>query len=212
MAYPRKFLRLVIAGSLYGVEDFSYSMALIDPAGDAQPPTTVPVALVNAVQAFHAASPPAVSNVAGIEQIKLNEIGLDGKYTKPTSVYHEFGSPVLGASSTYMPAQVALAITLTTPLKRGRAHSGRFYVPVPGILPINTGAWNTANQNACVTNVKTFLNAVNTILDPYKLCVMSNVGVGTFQIVTGVKIGGVLDTIRSRRAKIPENYVSSPLV
>jgi len=211
MAYPRKFLRLVISGSLYDVETFSYSMALIDPSGDAQPPSVVPPALISAVQAFHAASPPSVSSAAKLETIKLNQIGLDGKYTSPTTVYHEFGSPIPGIGTTLMPAQVALAVSLTTPIKRGRAHAGRFYVPVPGILPITWGGWSAPNMNACLTNTKTFLNAVNTALDPHKLCVMSNIGAGTFQIVTGVRIGGVLDTIRSRRAKIPEQYVSATL-
>jgi hypothetical protein len=35
---------------------------------------------------------------------------------------------------------------------------------------------------------------------------MSNLDAGTFQVVTGVRVGTVLDTIRSRRTSLDENY------
>jgi hypothetical protein len=206
MAYPREFLRLVVSGTLYDVETFSWSLALVDPSDQANPPDTVPAGVLSALTTYHTSTSLNISKAAVMTMVKLNEIGTDGKYTRPNTVYHEFPVPVPGVGNLYPPPQVAIAVSLTTPIKRGRAHAGRFYLPVPSVALGSWGGLTAGTMDTALLAAKTMVNAVNAACSPYKVAVMSNIGEGTFQIVTGVRIGQAYDTMRSRREKIPESY------
>lgn len=212
MVYAQPFLRLAVSGTLYDVEQFSWSLSLVDAAETANPPTVVPPAIVTAISAYHSSGSGSLSAVAKMKTIKLNEIGVDGRYTSPNTVRHDFTTPVAGAGGNYPPAQVALAISLLTPIQRGRAHQGRYYLPAPNLTGTSTGGLLVASQDMYLAAAKTMIEAVNNAMKPYRVAVVSNIGPGTFQLVTGVRVGAVLDTMRSRRKKIPESYKDSALV
>jgi len=206
MAYAAPFLRMVVSGKLFATEDYSWSLSLIDPTGTAPTPTAVPAALVTALVNYHTALDMKISQRAVMYQVKLNEIGTDGRYANPTTVWFDWVSGILGPATANVPAQQALTISLRTPIARGRAHAGRYYLPMVTAVPGNTGQITASDQTNIMNASKTFLDAVNAALDPWQIGVVSDVGSGTYQPVTKVRVGSVLDTIRSRREKIPEAY------
>lgn len=208
MTYAVPHLRLVVSGGLYGVDRFSWGLNFIrdfDP--DAVAPETVPQGVIDAVVALHTASPVAISAAATLDTIKLNEIGTDGRYlNQGDTVMHEFETPVPGSSSSRPAPQVALAVTLRTAKRRGRAHAGRFYLPVPSFNLAN-GYLAGSQQTSIAAAATTMLNALTAALPGWVPAVMSDVGVGTQEPVTHVAVGRVLDTIRSRRNAFTEDYV-----
>lgn len=211
MVYNHPFLRLVVAGTLYDVDEFSWSLSFLDVQGSANPPTAVPPAVIAAVSAFHSSAGASISKMAKLTTVKLNEIGPNGKYTNPQTVRHDYTPPVAGISGENIAPQIALAISLQTPIARGRAHAGRFYLPTPAYPPSNIGSIAPSWQDNVLNSVKTLVTALNGSLAPYQLAVMSDIGSGTHQLVTGIRCGAVLDTIRSRRNKIPEAYKALPI-
>ena len=210
MAYPHSFLRLVVSGTLWSSEAFTWTLALSD-QDDLMPegaPETVPASIVTAVQAFHATTG-MICNEARLTQIKLNRIGLDGRYiSQSETVLHDFAPPgIPGASSSPVAPQIALAVSLVTEKRRGPANAGRFYLPLPAYPPAAGGVITTANATAVATAATTLLNALNTAVPAHRVVVMSNVGGGASEQVTRVRVGRVLDTMRSRRTSLPEGYV-----
>jgi len=211
MSYVEPFLRLVVIGKLFNVEDFTYSLSMIeDGSGTGSPPDEVPQAVLTAVTNFHATTG-LFSIEADVTAVKLNEIGTDGRYTSNETVWHEFVTPIQGAGSAKTPAQVALAITLDTDAARGLAHAGRFYTPLPIRVLQTNGGLSAADQAAYADAAKAFLDALNLAVPGYQLGVVSNVGTGAFRTVTGLRVGAVYDTIRSRREKLAESYLDREL-
>nr|CRY96819.1 hypothetical protein [uncultured prokaryote] len=221
MAYSEPFLRLVAIGSIYGAEEFSFSMSLVSNVDGAQAPDEVPQGVIDAFTAFWAtvdSGAGLISSDARLETLKLNEIGTNGRYTSQTTVLYDYPSPIAGASGLTPPAQVALAISLVTPIRRGRAARGRFYLPLPGFPVLGSGggvttpgAFSAGHQVAAANAAAALLNDINDAVDGYAVGVTSDIGLGTQQIVTDVRVGQIYDTIRSRRNKLPENYYTSPI-
>jgi hypothetical protein len=213
MTYPRPFLRLVAIGTLYDVEDFSFSMSLIQgPNGPSEPPDQVPAAIVSAFTAFWAA-PSLFSNKVALQTLKLNQIGTDGRYTEPTSVQHDFSPNIFGGAGTYLPPQIAYAVSLQTAVARGRAHAGRFYLPTPGVNVTAAGYIQPSDLLKISAPVETLLQAINAAFnDEWVLGVTSNIGAGVEHVVTRARYGRVYDTIRNRREKFDEAYtLGNPL-
>lgn len=209
MVYAAPFLRLVVIGKLYQLEDFSFSMSLINAAGGAAPPTPseVPPAIVTAVQTLF--SSVRMSSQAKCTMIKLNLIGTDGRYVGDDTVFHEFVPPVGSGANTGVAPQLSYVVGLETAATRGRASRGRFYLPLPAdaVDPAN-GTLSTATQTSWKASVDPFLSAVNGAMAGWTLGVTSNIGAGTQRGVTNARYGRVLDTMRSRRDKFAESYIA----
>jgi hypothetical protein len=209
MAYKRPFLRLVAIGKLYEVEDFTFSISLVQsPVGPGIPPVTVPIAVIDAFRTFWQAAP--ISHEASLHTVKLNEIGTDGKYTQPNTVFDDFAGNVgmAGAAPQQVAPQLAYAVSLETDVSRGRAHAGRFYLPTPSKLPQAGGQLSPGDVEQIRDITDPFLDALNSAVPGYRLGVVSNLGGGTERYVTHARYGRALDTIRSRRTKIPEGYIT----
>jgi hypothetical protein len=129
--------------------------------------------------------------------------GAPGLYTYP--------SPVAGTSSTYAPCpQQTLAVTTLTPVARGRASKGRFYLP-PGCWQVQTdGRITAAEADSIETAVRTWLLAINATTQVGDVAVFSKLGNGTTNLINAVGVGRVLDTMRSRRRSLAEGR--TPLV
>lgn len=206
MTYPANFLRLAVTGPLHTTESFTYTLSFMRTVSGTAAPTSVPAGVRSAVETFHAA---VSSSAAKIQRIKLNEIGPAGKYVSPQTVEHDYaGSPFAGTGAVSNPPQIALAVTLRTAVDRGRASSGRFFIPSPLAGVLADGTLAPAFASTVLGHVNTFLGSMHTALPGYRVCVASNVGTGTIREVDHVEVGRVLDTIRSRRAKLPEAYVA----
>lgn len=212
MTYPGNFLRLVASGTLYGgIETFSFSMSIVPdfPGGEIdQSPDAVPAGIVSAFSDWFAS--PYISNAARLTVLKLNEIGPDGRYVSTgNTVLHDYGpTGPAGTGTVKIAPQIALAVTLRTARSRGRAHAGRFYVPVPAMTLGEDGRVPDGQVVNFLTTTVTLLNEINEALPGFRIGVASDIGTGEFEEVTGVTIGRTLDTIRSRRTSIPEGYPS----
>lgn len=207
MAYPLPFLRLVVSGTLYGVEGFSYGMTFINDNGTGTAPSEVPAGVVTALNTFHTRAG-LISNTAKMTTVKLNLIGTDGRYVdQGDTVLYDWATPVGGAASFYPPPQIALAVTLRTGARRGLASRGRFYLPTPGFtVEQGTGQLSETNTTTVLGHVNSLVSALETALPGWDLGVVSQVREGRQRAVEHIEVGRTLDTIRSRRTSIPERY------
>lgn len=205
MTYPHRFLRLVASGTLYDVETFSWGLSLAPDFPSDPAPSAVPQGVIDAVVDFHTDA--SITHAqAKLTMLKLNEIGEDGRYASDAdTVLHEFETPVAGAITSYSPAQCATAITLATAKTRGRASKGRFYIPT-GKMPASNGLLSTTDQGQIASAATAMLNALHVALPGWRVAVMSNIGTGDSEFVTNVRVGRVVDTMRSRRRNLPEEY------
>src|SRR5829696_1180948 len=130
MTYSRQFLRLVVSGTLYQREGFSWGLSLISNGTGVGPaPTGISTGVRTAIETFHNATSSAP---AKLSLIKLNLIGTNGRYVNPTTVLHDYGtSPISPTGGVLHAPQIALAVTLQSGVARGRAKAGRFYIPSP---------------------------------------------------------------------------------
>jgi hypothetical protein len=148
---------------------------------------------------------------AKLTWVKVNPIDVEGHYMFPTTIQKLFTSTVSGGKNLaqYTPNQIALAVTLTTDVLRGPAHQGRFYLPLPALLPTNNdGTLDVTQVGEVKTSTNTFIADLNAISANYDVAVFSRKsGAATHRLVQGVKVGRVLDTIRRRRNKLTEKYV-----
>jgi hypothetical protein len=219
MTYAHPFLRLVVIGGLYdtsapGVagETFSFSLSLIPDDDSGTPgtvPTTVPAALITALSTFFTESGMISSN-AIIRTVKLNLIGVDGRYENQETVLDELEDPIQGTSSERPAPQVALVVSLGTDFTRGRAHAGRFYLPTPGFALSTAGVITEGQQAQVAQAAWAFIEDIVTAVPGWRVGVVSDLGAGTERPVTHVRVGRVYDTIRSRRRSLDEAYYSYP--
>jgi len=197
---------MVVSGTLYTAEQFSFSHSFIPQTVTPVPPTDVPALIRGAVADFWQ-SPGVISRYAAITSVKLNEIGTDGRYTQSQTVEWTPAAPIAGSADELVPPQIALAVTTTTAFRRGYAHAGRFYLPTPGYTIVNDGRLTAPNVATLGSYLKAYLDGLNTgIGADYELGVVSNVGAGNAHSLTGFKVGRVLDTMRSRRTSLDEEY------
>jgi hypothetical protein len=168
-------------------------------------------------------------------EVKVASIQPDGHYPpNEPSASHFFSPGVAGGSAP--PAgtipQATMAVTLTTALPRGLASKGRIFVPPSATMLPETadGKVSSARATEMAASVKRLINAINA--DP----LVGNVAIfsrgrgvpsynavkhrveytypneGAVQLVTGVRVGRVIDTQRRRRRQLTELPVATTLV
>jgi len=142
--------------------------------------------------------------------MKANAVGTDGKYLESTTNLYTWGAPIAGTLANDSATQLAVAVSTTTAAARGRAHKGRWFLPIgplnlDGVAGTFAAATSTTIANASAAFC-TSLNGTASVLGVQQLrcAVMSNIGAGTHQDITGVKVGRVIDTQRRRRNKLVE--------
>jgi len=145
--------------------------------------------------------------------IKLNRIGTDGRYVDSVAREHIYPTPVAGGYSAALGAkvapQLAQVVTLRTRLERGRGSKGRIYLP--GNITMDSvqtdGRLTAANALLSAQAVRSLIVSLNsnyTLIG--RVGVASNAGAGKFEHVTATACGRVLDTMRSRRSSLAEDY------
>lgn len=205
MAYPDPFLRLVVAGTLYGNERFAWGLSLMpnfsDPLEDY--PTEVPAGVITALSTFHNTA--NITTSCAMDLIKLNLIGTDGRYVNNDTVLHEFETPVTGTGSTAFPPQVSLAVTLLGSRSRGPGSRGRFYIPGPALVIQGDGRITSSAALNIANMAANMIQDINEALPLWRVANMSNVGAGVKSMISGVSVGRVYDTIRSRRRSLDED-------
>jgi hypothetical protein len=162
------------------------------------------------IVAFHGDPLMTISPRAVLEEVKFANIGADGKYTTDPYIKNvpdtPGGYPVQSEIS-FMYPQNCLAISLSTD-RRGPTGKGRFFVPMV-MAGTDTDCRITQTLTTqYATRAQAFLNAVNNLpgLDTRDYAVVVASTKGYVSRVTGVRVGRVVDTMRSRRTSIPEDY------
>jgi hypothetical protein len=126
-----------------------------------------------------------------------------------TYVQADNGSVWAGAMAKQpVPLQTALCVSLTT-LRPGPTGKGRFFLPWPALsLDADDKRIPIAQVNGVIDNIKAFLQALATEFGQDPIVVSSK---GYTSAVTGLKVGRVPDTMRSRREDSPEGYITAAL-
>ena len=211
MVYPSNFGRIVASGTLYGSETFSFGLSIVPdfPGGTPLNPAGNIAAVAAAVSEFFTSV--GIDNSAILTLLKFNEIGPDGRYVdQAETIQFEYDPPVAGIASGNPAPQVALAVSLMTARVRGRAHTGRFYLPVPTAPLEGDGLLSAANALEYADAATALCDDLNAIwAGSWVVGVASDVGPGRFEAATYIRVGRVYDTIRSRRRSLAENYVNA---
>lgn len=215
MPYPFRSALLAFGGNLYGAETWTMTLRLTPPAaiGDQ-------AAWQAACNAVHAKiNTWWVSGVSGAGATflwtKLNEIKIDGKYAQPYTIRKDNTAAQTPGSASNYPPQVSLVATLETGVTRGNACRGRMFFPIPRGGIGQDGRISAAAASEFAGQVKTLLDDINSVDPDMRVHVMSPGGIkdtaGRQRIVTGVSVGRVLDTMRSRRAQLLEERTAVAL-
>jgi hypothetical protein len=209
----------VLGTSSSAEERFSFGVSLADDmgGGDAdrviQPNDGQFDDMVTDTTAFFGRAASQIAPHCRLTEVKLAKIGPDGRYLEDPFIaaVSQVGA---GNFNIVYPPQVALAVSLNTS-RRGATGRGRFYLPCPTVgLSTDTMVGDINGANSCRDSVKTWLDALNN--EPgidvvnFGVCVASSKGYNT--AVTSVRVGRVLDTIRSRRRSLGEGYGPSAVL
>lgn len=138
-----------------------------------------------------------------LTEVKVADIGADGKYVREPGIALVDIAGSSTAGSVHAP-QVAVAVSLVTD-RRGASGRGRFYIPAPAVdvEPLSGRMSIAAAQNIAAVAGR-FVDDISRLPGLGVVAVQSNKGLTSG--VEGVRVGRVLDTIRSRRTSIAEDY------
>lgn len=206
MAPVANLYRLVWGGRLFTAESWSCSVHVNATAGLNLAASNFTAALV----AWMGRSDSNISVAAKLDFVKFNQINpATGRYTLPTSNNDE----QLGLAAGVRPAapgQDSVAVSLRTALPRGRGHVGRFYPPTGVPAPSDVdGLISAAIATLMATSAASLISSVNTTVGAgAQVVVFSKIG-QSVQPVLNVRVGRVVDTMRSRRAQLSENYIQA---
>lgn len=142
-------------------------------------------------------------------------IGTNGRMEgNPKIVVYPPGEEVNGNGSSNKPPQVCSVIT-TVGDDRGHARFGRFFLPTLA-APISSDLrMSTTDRDALGQAATDFLKGVSDAIDlpgttnSAPAVNISGIGAGTIQDVDHLVVGRVLDTMRTRRNKLVEDYQSA---
>lgn len=184
------------------------------------------------VKTFHVGAN-GLSNQATLAWVKFNLINAEGHYGSQVSntadvlpVQTPSGQITGGAAGSWLPPQLALAVTLKSDLRSGRGAFGRVFLP-PQSYNMQSGSpyIEAASCSTIATAFQTFVQSLNNWsgLDPGfpEVAILSRERIPDPEdptplphadpettVVTSVRVGNVYDTIRRRRNQLRETYVS----
>lgn len=228
--YAFRVNRVTISGTCFsGNEQWSTGFYLGSPNGDAADPEGHAAIIEPFWTAlWNPGSATAFSNKYATTQIKVAQVKTDGKTDPDMIDYYTYPVALNGGSAAApLPPQCATVCTLTSDIQRGLAAKGRMYMPGITFLPEGTTGKHSAGSVTALMNVmETFLNAVHQPGGNLQNLILASHGrrlrdlvsgevtgyVGAKNaVVTGFRIGDVIDTQRRRRDDLTEVYQSRVL-
>lgn len=205
------FIRLSVGGTLFGVDDWSINLSVIefdDESSNALPTQAV---LDTIRTAFVTRLGPQLGPNCRTNWAKAARIGANGLYPAGVApVITSVAQGPAGTGTSPFPPQVALAVTLLGSDPRGPAGMGRFYLPAPATTIDGSGRATAAYALAVANGAAAWINDINTALVGEVGIVGPETAKGrppARSVVTAVRVGRVFDTIRSRRGKFMEEPV-----
>lgn len=229
MPYAHNIKRVTISGtSFLGAEQWSTGFYIGAVNADVSNPTQ---AFADAVRTawttFFTSAGAGIGNLWKTDQIKVAQVGTDGKTHPDNVLYAPYGTAITGPTAgTVYPAQISLVASLENSGARGLAAKGRMYLPGVTHVVQSNGQISTANVTSTVTALKAFIDAVNAAAPTGEKVILASQGRrtknpdGTYSVVPGtsvnsvvnrVRVGSVLDTQRRRRNQLVEAYQSAAI-
>lgn len=154
---------------------------------------------------------PSWSAQTYLTEVRLDTIGPNGRITED-AVLADANLPYGGSGSgTVLPPQCAVVLTLDTGM-RGRSRFGRMYLPLLSVPVGEDGRMTEGAQTLILAGARQLIENLSNapgIDSAWEACVASNVGSGSLHRVSSVRIGRVIDTMRSRRRSMAEDYKSA---
>lgn len=201
-----------------GAERFSYGIN-VQGSGDPRATEAGWTDVAGDIKTFHTSVGAGIAAHCVLESVKVASIGPDGKYLHDALEIAITGGAGSGNGGGVFPPQIALSVSLLTN-RRGPGGRGRLYLPCPTYNVDATNGFQISAGAAglVATAVRDLLNNirnapgldnVNNSLDPLPVVASTK---GTNTEIIGVRVGRVLDTIRSRRGALAENYTSDLLL
>ena len=203
--------RLTLVGTLgpasAPVENFSLRVCLSNANGIGRDAQDLFDDYVADTTAFWGRGTTGISQFAILREIKLAKIGEDGKYTSDPRIASVTVPGFATGSAPLHPYQVALAVSLGTN-RRGPRGKGRFYLPCPQVSMTADGLIPSAERDFIETSVAEWITDLNNhpSVDVTDAEVVVASSFGFNSKVTSVRVGRVLDTVRSRRRNLDEAY------
>lgn len=196
------------------VEGFSYGVSMARSEGEGGTDGDLQINLDQArdiaadIRAFHTAAGAHIAGQAVLRQVKVASIGPNGKYTREPLIVDIPPSPGSGISGNVLP-QAALCVSLESE-RYGPTGKGRFFLPCPSTqMDSNFQISAAVAEEVRATTVR-LLDALNDEpgIDVLGLgvCIASSKGYNSR--VTKVRVGRVIDTMRSRRRALLEAYTA----
>jgi hypothetical protein len=218
MAYPAPFHRIVIGGTLYG-DIFNTTVSMIPGISGSLPAATQ--ALADDLRTFISAwwvkgllNTPGngigITSSVKLTSIKVNRIATTGHYQDPVAIESVLTTPLAGANSgTYAP-QLAIVGSLIGASPRALAGKGRQYWPpnvamqslgTDGHISQSNAQWFALGLSAFYAGLNDvyLARSINSVVG-----IASDTRSGAFQALKTIKVGRTIDTMRSRRNKVPE--------
>lgn len=153
----------------------------------------------------------AYDNSVSFTEARRYDIGPDGRAVGDI-LYSPLATPVRGGNaSPALPWQCSLVVSLRTAKQRGRAHAGRVYLPPMCPTIGEDGLLEASFAQLRATQFAALLTSLNdpaglqTPTEAAAVCVASKLD-GSLEDVTAVRVGRVMDTMRSRRRSLQETY------
>lgn len=214
MVYPATHKLVTFSGGLFTgtLERWSFGLRFYN--NPFVPPTQSMVDAIAPLAVTFWDSAISVGLTHGLDLIKLATIEPTGLYPPGFSpLLHPFSPPEFppGVAANGLPGQISQVVSLRTNLPRGRAHAGRIYLPSTGQSVGTDGRWTAVFSTGVANAVKTLINGISGISGMGSPVVMSDLGAGAVEIVTGLRVGRVPDTVRRRRRQLVEDYQSVTL-
>jgi hypothetical protein len=199
-------------------ERFQYGINLRKQASAFDPNNAAWQDLADDVSAFHGRPTSFINVGAVLEEVKIasiapDELGRD-RYTDDPIIFQYQTPGGAGTADQRLLPQSALAVSLMTE-RRGRTGRGRFFLPLPNVLVDSNDGWRIPAATATSIGA----SAVQLLDDMANQPGFDLVGLfpvvastkGYHSDVTQVRVGRIVDTIRSRRRSLDESYVESAL-
>lgn len=224
MAHPHMFIKVVAEGTLFDAERFAFGFHIVQgPTFEDEriPAVTQPYAdqIGGIVKTFFTSAKLGVTSAAKLDRVKVNRIGTDGHYVEKETFEHVINPSVSGAVNVYVPAQNALVVSLVgTENPRALAGRGRFYLPpVQGMNSLEgTGRMSPQRVADVADAAKKLIEDINAVHKglgvQYAWVGNTSAGKGSRagrqQVVSEIRVGNVVDTVKSRRHSIAEVYTT----
>lgn len=160
----------------------------------------------------------SVQSIARLQSVRVAQVDGLGKVSKTdggayNQADHNEDSPGVGAGDS-LPLQIALAVSLRT-ARSGPEGKGRFYLPAPAVALGADRRVTAERAGTIAANMKAFVEHVDGAFTQFGVPggnVVVASSKGFLSVVTGVRVGRVLDTQRRRRGDMQEGYADATVV